>query len=98
MGRTRKYATPEEAYQAKLQKARENYKKNHEGQERKKWGFINTVITPDMVGKTIKELESEYKAQNPPRAIKPKEEPVDEQKAELQEVIEANLELNEETA
>ena len=59
MGRTRKYSTPEEAYAAKLQKARENYKKSREGQERKKWGFINTVITADMVGKTIKQLEAE---------------------------------------
>ncbi len=74
MGRTRKYNTPEEAYEAKLQKSRENYKLKHEGQERKKWGFINTVITEDMVGKTIKELEAEYKAQHPPRTRKPKEE------------------------
>ena len=73
MGRTRKYSTPEEAYAAKLQKARENYKKSREGQERKKWGFINTVITADMVGKTIKQLEAEYKLQNPPRTQKPKE-------------------------
>ena len=92
MGRTRKYSTPEEAYAAKLQKARENYHKNREGQERKKWGFINTVITADMVGKTIKELEAEYKAQNPPRTQKPKDEPQDEQKDELQEVLEAKEE------
>ena len=87
MGRTRKYATPEEAYAAKLQKARENYKKSREGQERKKWGFINTVITPDMVGKTIKELEAEYKAQNPPRTQKPKEEAVSVPAPEVEEVL-----------
>ena len=67
MGRNRKYATPEEAYQAKLQNARENYRKKTEGHERKKWGFINTVITEDMVGKTIKELEIEYKNAKRPK-------------------------------
>ena len=98
MGRTRKYSTPEEAYAAKLQKARENYKKNHEGQERKKWGFINTVITADMVGKTIKELEAEYKAQNPPRTQKPKDEPKEEPKNEPKDELQEVLEANEETA
>lgn len=85
MGRNRKYGTPEEAYEAKLQKARENYKLKHEGQERKKWGFINTVITEDMVGKTIKELETEYKAQHPPRTRKAKEETKEETKEEQKE-------------
>ena len=74
MGRTRKYDTPEQAYEAKLQKARENYRLKHEGQERKKWGFINTVITADMVGKTIKELEAEHKASHPPRTRRTGEE------------------------
>ena len=62
MPRPRKYATPEEAHAAKLAQAREKYRLSRIGVERKKWGFINTVVTPDMVGKTIKELELEYKA------------------------------------
>ena len=62
MGRPRKYNTPEEAHEAKLAQAREKYRQSRIGVERKKWGFINTIITLDMVGKTIKELENEYKA------------------------------------
>ena len=54
MGRNRKYATPEEAHEAKLAQAREKYRLSRVGIERKKWGFINTVITEDMIGKTIK--------------------------------------------
>ena len=61
MGRTRIYKTPEEAYAAKLKNAREKYREKTKDNERKKWGFINMVITPDMVGKTVKELELEYK-------------------------------------
>ncbi len=80
MGRTRKYNTPEEAYAAKLQNARDNYKKKTEGKERKKWGFINTVITPDMVGKTIKELEAEYKASREPKVEETPVEAHEEQK------------------
>ena len=68
MGRNRKYATPEEAHEAKLAQAREKYRLSRVGVERKKWGFINTVITEDMIGKTIKELELEYKAQHPSKA------------------------------
>lgn len=68
MGRNRKYATPEEAHEAKLAQAREKYRLSRVGVERKKWGFINTVITADMIGKTIKELEAEYKAQRPSKA------------------------------
>jgi hypothetical protein len=67
MPRPRKYATPEEAHEAKLAQAREKYRLSRVGVERKKWGFINTVITADMVGKTIKELELEYKANHPPK-------------------------------
>ena len=67
MPRPRKYATPEEAHEAKLAQAREKYRQSRVGIERKKWGFINTVITADMVGKTIKELELEYKANHPPK-------------------------------
>ena len=63
--RPRKYATPEEAHAAKLAQAREKYRQSRIGVERKKWGFINTVITEDMVGKTIKELELEYRANHP---------------------------------
>ena len=72
MGRNRKYATPEEAHEAKLAQAREKYRLSRVGVERKKWGFINTVITADMIGKTIKELEAEYKAQRPAAAAKAK--------------------------
>ena len=83
MGRNRKYATPEEAHEAKLAQAREKYRLSRVGVERKKWGFINTVITADMIGKTIKELEAEYKAQRPSKAKKigesSEEEPVAEQ-------------------
>ena len=67
MPRPRKYNTPEEAREAKLAQAREKYRLSRVGVERKKWGFINTVITADMVGKTIKELELEYKANHPPK-------------------------------
>ena len=65
MPRPRKYSTPEEAHEAKLAQAREKYRQSRIGVERKKWGFINTVVTADMVGKTIKELEAEYKAKRP---------------------------------
>ena len=68
MGRNRKYATPEEAHEAKLAQAREKYRLSRVGVERKKWGFINIVITQDMVGKTVKELEAEYRAQHPPKS------------------------------
>ena len=67
MPRPRKYNTPEEAREAKLAQAREKYRLSRVGVERKKWGFINTVITADMVGKTIKELELEYTANHPPK-------------------------------
>ena len=67
MPRPRKYNTPEEAREAKLAQAREKYRLSRVGVERKKWGFINTVITADMIGKTIKELELEYKANHPPK-------------------------------
>lgn len=84
MPRPRKYATPEEAHEAKLAQAREKYRQSRVGIERKKWGFINTVITPDMVGKTIKELELEYKANHPPKTkvqttVKQEEEEEDKQ-------------------
>ena len=69
MGRPRKYNTPEEAHEAKLAQAREKYRQSRIGVERKKWGFVNTVITPDMVGKTIKELELEYKANKAKKEI-----------------------------
>ena len=69
MGRPRKYNTPEEAHAAKLAQAREKYRQSRIGVERKKWGFVNTVITPDMVGKTIKELELEYKANKAKKEI-----------------------------
>ena len=69
MGRPRKYNTPEEAHEAKLAQAREKYRQSRIGVERKKWGFVNTVITPDMVGKTIKELELEYKANKTKKEI-----------------------------
>ena len=74
MGRNRKYATVEEAHEAKLAQAREKYRQSRIGVERKKWGFINTVITEDMVGKTIKEIEAEYKVQHPPKVRKSKNE------------------------
>ena len=70
MGRNRKYATPEEAHEAKLAQAREKYRLSRVGIERKKWGFINTVITEDMIGKTIKEVETEYKAQRQSKSKK----------------------------
>ena len=70
MGRNRKYATPEEAHEAKLAQAREKYRLSRVGIERKKWGFINTVITEDMIGKTIKEVETEYKAQHQSKSKK----------------------------
>ena len=75
---------PEEAHEAKLAQAREKYRQSRVGIERKKWGFINTVITPDMVGKTIKELELEYKANHPPKTkvqttVKQEEEEEDKQ-------------------
>ena len=70
MGRNRKYATPEEAHEAKLAQAREKYRLSRVGVERKKWGFINTIITEDMIGKTIKELEAEYKAKHPSKSKK----------------------------
>lgn len=84
MPRPRKYATPEEAHEAKLAQAREKYRQSRVGIERKKWGFINTVITADMVGKTIKELELEYKANHPPKTkvqttVKQEEEEEDKQ-------------------
>ena len=86
MPRPRKYATPEEAHAAKLAQAREKYRQSRIGVERKKWGFINTVVTADMVGKTIKELEAEYKAKrqaerSAERPSKQKVEPA-EQKVE----------------
>ena len=77
MGRNRKYATPEEAHEAKLAQAREKYRLSRVGIERKKWGFINTVITEDMIGKTIKEVETEYKAQ---RQLKSKKDVKDDVK------------------
>lgn len=61
MGRPRKYATAEEAHQAKLAQAREKYRLSRIGIQRKKWGFINMIITQDMIGKSIKQLEQEYK-------------------------------------
>ena len=61
MGRKRIYATLEEAYQAKLERARARYHQRKTTEQRKKWGFINMVITQDMVGKTIKDLHDEYK-------------------------------------
>ena len=70
MGRNRKYATPEEAHEAKLAQAREKYRLSRVGIERKKWGFINTVITEDMIGKTIKEVKTEYKAQHQSKSKK----------------------------
>ena len=76
MPRPRKYATPEEAHAAKLAQAREKYRQSRIGVERKKWGFINTVVTPDMVGKTIKELEREYKAKR--QAERPSKQKVEE--------------------
>ena len=77
MGRNRKYATPEEAHEAKLAQAREKYRLSRVGVERKKWGFINTVITEDMIGKTIKELETEYKSQHPSKSKKTLENEVE---------------------
>ena len=82
MGRNRKYATPEEAHEAKLAQAREKYRLSRVGVERKKWGFINTVITADMIGKTIKELEAEYKAQRPAAKAKNMQASVVENDAE----------------
>ena len=38
MGRNRKYATPEEAHEAKLAQAREKYRLSRVDVERKKWG------------------------------------------------------------
>ena len=70
MGRNRKYATPEEAHEAKLAQAREKYRLSRVGIERKKWGFINTVITEDMIGKTIKEVETEYRTQHQSKSKK----------------------------
>ena len=80
MPRPRKYSTPEEAHEAKLAQAREKYRQSRIGVERKKWGFSNTVITADMVGKTIKELELEYKAKRPSKqkVEEPTEEPAEE--------------------
>ena len=73
MGRNRKYATPEEAHQAKLAQGREKYRQSRIGVERKKWGFTNMTITQDMVGKTIKELETEYRIQHQPKEQTPAE-------------------------
>ena len=79
MPRPRKYSTPEEAHEAKLAQAREKYRQSRIGVERKKWGFINTVVTPDMVGKIIKEIEREYKAKKQAeRPSKQKVEPAEE--------------------
>ena len=82
MPRPRKYNTPEEAREAKLAQAREKYRLSRVGVERKKWGFINTVITADMIGKTIKELELEYKANHPPKT---KAQTVDKKSDEQEE-------------
>ena len=57
MGQTRIYKTPEEAYAARLKNAREKYKEKTKDNKSKKWGFINMIITPNMVGKNIKELK-----------------------------------------
>ena len=61
MGRKKIYATPEEAYQAKLEKARARYHLKKGTEQRKKWGFINLTITEDMIGKTIKDVHAEYR-------------------------------------
>ena len=61
MGRKRIYATPEEAYKAKLEKARARYHLKKGTDTRKKWGFINMTITEDMIGKSIKDLHTEYR-------------------------------------
>ena len=92
MPRPRKYNTPEEAREAKLAQAREKYRLSRVGVERKKWGFINTVITADMIGKTIKELELEYKANHPPKTkvqqvVKEEEEQNEKQDEEQDEEI-----------
>ena len=89
MPRPRKYNTPEEAREAKLAQAREKYRLSRVGVERKKWGFINTVITADMIGKTIKELELEYKANHPPKTkvqqVVEEEDKQDEEQNEKQD-------------
>ena len=61
MGRKRIYSTPEEAYKAKLEKARARYHQKKGSEQRKKWGFINMKITEDMIGKSIKDLHTEYR-------------------------------------
>ena len=85
MPRPRKYNTPEEAREAKLAQAREKYRLSRVGVERKKWGFINTVITADMIGKTIKELELEYKANHPKTKAQTVDKKSDEQEEEQDE-------------
>ncbi len=60
---TTKYATLEEAHQARLRQNREYYQRKKLASgitERKKFGFKNLVITQDMVGKTINEARNEY--------------------------------------
>ena len=84
MPRPRKYNTPEEAREAKLAQAREKYRLSRVGVERKKWGFINTVITADMIGKTIKELELEYKANHPPKTKVQQDDKQEDQQDEKQ--------------
>lgn len=96
MGRTKKYATPAEAYAAKLQRARENYAKSREGVERKKWGFINTVITEEMVGKTIKEIEAEYKERNPPKQRRTKKDKHEEEETKDETKEEEKVDENNE--
>ena len=61
IGRTRIYKTREEAYASRLKNAHEKYKEKTKDNERKKCGFVNMIITPDVVCKTIKELELESK-------------------------------------
>ena len=80
MGRPKKYNTPEEAHEAKLKSARESYKKHYVPvAQRKKWGFCNTVITENMIGKSFKEMKEQYKTEHP-RKKKEVEQPVEEKK------------------
>ena len=100
MGRKRIYNTPEEAHAAKLKSARESYKRNYvKVVERKKWGFKYTTITEDMIGKTIKELEDEYKKSRvEDNELKTPNEDINEQtQKEDNEMKTTNEDINEET-